>query len=771
VLIRVHLWLIVFCAISLHAQTNPFATDPKAAESGRWTFRIFCAPCHGIRAEGGRGPDLTLGTYSAGDLDKDLFSVIARGVPGSEMPGYADRVDSENIWRLVSYVRSVARHNTAAVQGDFAAGETLFWQKGGCGKCHRVGRLGTAIGPDLTRAGRQRSLAYLRESIVSPDADITHGYGTVRVVLNDGKSIVGVERSFDNFSAQLVDLSGKYYSFVRDNVKSITREPRSLMPSYKTVFTEPELADLLTYLVRQPMLPPAGFDNSIGGGPAQNDPNTWTSYGKNPLGWRYSDLDQINTQTVSRLVPQWTYQTNIPGKNETTPLVFDRKMFITGPSNNAWALDALTGRPIWSYKSAPPPGLIVCCGQVNRGFAAQRNKLFKVNLEGTLIALDEASGAVIWTATLEDYKKGYSATAAPIVAKNLVVTGMAGAEFGTRGFIDAYEINSGTRVWRFYTVAGAGEPGAETWSPIAGHSDAWQRGGGATWITGTYDPELNLIYWGTGNPGPDMDGDVRPGDNLYTCSVVALDADTGKLKWHYQFTPHDVHDWDAVADPVAVDLNLDGHPVKALIQANRNGYFYVLDRTNGKVLHTKAYTKVTWADGIAPNGRPVLIPGQDPTEEGNMTCPGMGGGHNWQATAYSPQTGFYYFTSTERCMPFYKTKQDYIEGQWYQASTVDRGGPGGGRLLAVDPKSGNTVWQFDTISSPTSGVLATAGGLVFAGDAEGYLIAFDARTGKVLWRFQTGGPVWASPISYALDGRQYIAVAAGQTMLTFALLL
>ena len=498
--------------------------------------------------------------------------------------------------------------------------------------------------------------------------------------------------------------------------------------------------------------------------PAQNDPGAWTSYGKNSFGWRYSELAQINTSTVSRLSPQWMYQTGVPGKNETTPLVFDGMMFITGPSNNAWALDALTGRPIWSYKSAPPPRVDLCCGPVNRGFAAYGNKLFKVNLEGTLLAFDAKSGTVLWETALEDYKKGYSATAAPIIVKNLVVTGMAGAEYGTRGFIDAYDMETGKRVWRFYAVPGPGEPGSDSW-----HGDAWKRGGGATWITGSYDPKLNLIYWGTGNPGPDMDGDVRPGDNLYTCSLVAVDADTGKLKWHFQFTPHDVHDWDAVSDPVSVNLVLEGRTVPAVIQANRNGYFYALDRANGKLLLAKAYTKVTWSDGIRPDGRPILIPGQDPTEEGNRTCPGMGGGHNWQATAYSPQTGLYYFTSSEHCMLFYKTSQDFVEGQWYQASTVDRNEPGTGRILAVDPKTGTISWKFETVSSPTSGLLATAGGLVFAGDAEGYLIAFDAKSGKVLWRFQTGGPINAPPISYSLNGRQYIAVAAGQTLMTFAL--
>jgi alcohol dehydrogenase (cytochrome c) len=267
-----------------------------------------------------------------------------------------------------------------------------------------------------------------------------------------------------------------------------------------------------------------------------------------------------------------------------------------------------------------------------------------------------------------------------------------------------------------------------------------------------------------------MDGDVRPGDNLYTCSLVAIDGDTGKLKWHYQFTPHDVHDWDAASDPVLTDLVIKGRAVKAVMQANRNGYFYALDRISGKLLHARAYTKVTWSDGIGADGRPILIPGQEPKEEGNTTCPGMGGGHNWQATAYSPQTGLYYFTSSEHCMPFFKTKQEFVEGQWYQASTVDRGTPGSGRIVALDPKNGNTVWQFPMISGPSAGVLATAGGLVFSGDAQGYLFALDARSGKVLWKFHTGATIIAPPISFALNGRQYIAVAAGQTMLSFALL-
>jgi alcohol dehydrogenase (cytochrome c) len=347
-----------------------------------------------------------------------------------------------------------------------------------------------------------------------------------------------------------------------------------------------------------------------------------------------------------------------------------------------------------------------------------------------------------------------------------VLVGIAGAEFGTRGFVDAYDAATGKRIWRFWTVAGKGETGGDSWA-----ADSWKRGGGSTWITGTYDPELNLTYWGTGNPGPDLDGDVRSGDNLYTCSLVALDADTGKLKWHYQFTPHDVHDWDAVSDPVLVDVTVGGRKVKAVMHANRNGFFYLLDRRNGKLLLAKPYTKVSWADAIGPDGRPVLIPGQDPTEEGNKACPGMGGGHNWQATAYSPQTGLYYFGSTDGCGVYYKTTQDYIEGQWYQASTgtgVPRE-PSTGSIVAMNPATGEAKWRFEMVTAPTAGVLATAGGLVFTGDREGYVFALDARTGKPLWKFQAGGQVIAPPITYEAGGKQYIAVAAGSSLVAFAL--
>jgi alcohol dehydrogenase (cytochrome c) len=499
---------------------------------------------------------------------------------------------------------------------------------------------------------------------------------------------------------------------------------------------------------------------------SQTDPAAWLMYGRNYSAWRYGDLTEINTSNVARLTPKWMFQTGVAGKFETTPLIKDGLMYITAPSNHAFALDAATGRPVWHYYKAPPRGVNLCCGQVNRGFAMLGDVLYKLNIESTLVAIDSKTGQQIWETTIDDYKKGYTATAAPLIVKNLVIVGIAGAEFGTRDFLDAYDAKSGKRVWRFWTVPGPGEPGNESWS-----GDSWKRGGGSTWITGTYDPELDLIYWGTGNPGPDFDGDVRKGDNLYTCSIIALDATTGKLKWHFQFTPHDVHDWDSTSDPVLLDVDHQGRKIKAVVMANRNGFYYALDRSSGKLLAAKPYTQVSWADAIRPDGKPNLISGQDPSADGTKSCPGIGGGHNWQATTYSPKTNLYYFTTTDGCQLYYKTTQEYVDGLWYQASTTIGipEEPSTGSVVAVKPSTGDIAWKFPLVSSPSSGLLATAGNLVFGGDREGYVFALDAGTGKVLWKFQTGGVVTAPPVTYNFRGRQHIAVAAGSTLLTFTL--
>jgi alcohol dehydrogenase (cytochrome c) len=492
----------------------------------------------------------------------------------------------------------------------------------------------------------------------------------------------------------------------------------------------------------------------------------WETYGGNYAGWRYSELAEVNTDNVARLTPKWIFQTQVPGKMETTPLVMNGLMYLTAPSNHAFAVDLRTGQPVWHHYSTPGRPLNLCCGEVNRGFAVLGNKLFKVTIEDKLVALDAATGKVLWQVVLGDHKKGYSGTLAPLVVKNKVLVGTAGAEFGIRGFVDAYNPDSGERLWRFYTVPAAGEPGSDSWS-----GESAVHGGGSTWITGTYDPELNLTYWGTGNPGPDMDGDVRLGDNLYTCSIVALDPDTGKLKWHFQFTPHDTHDWDAIGDPVLIDLTIAGRKTKALIHANRNGYFYALDRTNGKFLFAKPYTTINWADGIGPDGRPRVIRGMDPSDLGTKVCPGLSGGHNWQATSYSPHTGLYYFGSSDGCETFYKNSQEFREGHWYQLSGTEplRDGSAKGSFIAIDPATGEIRWRYEMVKNPSAGALSTGGGLVFTGDHSGNLIALHGRTGKVLWRFPTGAEIHAPPITYNFEGKQYVAIASGTTVVTFGL--
>ncbi len=499
---------------------------------------------------------------------------------------------------------------------------------------------------------------------------------------------------------------------------------------------------------------------------SQEDNESWLMYGRNYSAWRYSPLDEINTQNVTGLVPAWIFQSGVGGKFQTTPLVHDGVMYVTGPSNHAWALDLKTGRELWHYSEPVPDDLPLCCGKPNRGFAILGERLYKVNMQATLVAIDATTGSVIWEVESADYRIGYSNTVAPLIVKDMVVVGIAGAEFGTRDFIDAYDAETGERRWRFWTVPGPGEPGNETWG-----GDSWKRGGASTWITGSYDPELDLIYWGTGNPGPDLDGSPRPGDNLYSDSMVALDADTGQLRWHFQFTPHDVHDWDSVADPVLIDMEVAGEARKALIQANRNGHLYALDRTSGEFLFARAYTEVNWTDGISPDGRPILIPGHEPTDEGTLTCPGMGGGHNWHATSYSPLTDLYYFNSGDGCQIYHGAPQEFVEGEYYLGSAMENvsGEPREGSIIAVDPATGDTRWKFPLVSPPSSGMLSTGGGLLFAGTMEGYFMALDARTGKPLWRLQTGGPVRAPAITYRFQGRQHVATAAGGSMMVFRL--
>jgi alcohol dehydrogenase (cytochrome c) len=502
---------------------------------------------------------------------------------------------------------------------------------------------------------------------------------------------------------------------------------------------------------------------------AAKEPQNWLTYSGNYAGWRYSKLDQINTHNVESLKAEWVLQTGALGSFETTPLVVDGVLYGTAPENRAFAADARTGRAIWRYQRRLPERVLACCGLVNRGFAILGNKVFMATLDAHVVALDTKTGNVIWDVEAADYRQANVFTVAPLLVKDKVIVGVSGGEYGIRGFIDAYEAETGKRAWRFYTVPGPGEPGIETWQ-----GDSWKTGGAPAWITGSYDPDLNLIYWPTGNPSPDFYGVDRKGDNLFSNCMLALDADTGKLKWYFQFTPNDVHDYDATEIPVLLDLKLNGEPRELLAQANRNGFFYVLDRTNGKFLFAKPFAhSLTWAKEIGPDGRPVLVPKTEPTSEGTQACPGAIGATNWWSPSYSPQTGLFYVAAREECDVFIipTSSPQFREGQIFWGSTYAQASnqSNSGALRALDPHSGEVTWEFKYFSAPNAGVLSTAGGLVFAGDNEGNILALDAKTGKPLWHFQTGAGIYGSPMTYAAGGKQYVVIPAGVGLFAFAL--
>jgi alcohol dehydrogenase (cytochrome c) len=500
---------------------------------------------------------------------------------------------------------------------------------------------------------------------------------------------------------------------------------------------------------------------------ADTDPSSWLTYSGNYQAHRFSALTQVNRQNVGQLKTAWVYQMRNAGIVETTPIVADGIMYITEPPSTVTALDVRTGRPLWTYTpNIPSDVIIIGSPPVNRGVAVLDDLVYLATVHTHLIALDRRSGAVRWDTVVDDNKQGYYMTLAPMAIDGKIIIGISGAETGIRGFVDAYDARTGKRVWRTYTVPATGEPGSETWG-----GDSWKNGGGSTWVTGAFDPALNLIYWGTGNPGPDWNGDVRPGDNLYTCALLALDANTGKIKWHFQFTPHDVHDWDATEVPVLFDATINGRARKLVAMANRNAFYYVLDRENGQFISATQYVKQTWADGIDEKGRPKVKLGTEPSIEGTLVFPDITGGANWYSPSYSPQTKLFYHTAREVATTYYKGEPDYKPGTAYTA--------GGGRRMdgdvafaavkAWEAATGKLRWEFKLLTPPMAGLLSTAGGLVFGGTEEGNFFALDAENGKPLWDMQLGAAIRSNPMSFAVDGKQFVAIPAGSALFVFGL--
>ena len=495
---------------------------------------------------------------------------------------------------------------------------------------------------------------------------------------------------------------------------------------------------------------------------AQKDTANVLNYGMGYDLQRFSPLKQIDRTTIKRLVPVWNYSYDDNKSEESQPLVYQGILYVT--TNAAtMALDAKTGQPIWKSKIDYPPETprIVCCGIINRGAALYDGKLFRTTLDANVIALDAKTGKELWRSNAIDYKSGYSMTVAPLVADGVVITGISGAEYGIRGFIDGWDPDTGKHLWRTYTVAGPGDPEAKSWP-----GDTWQHGGGSTWITGSFDPELHTVYWGTGNAGS-WNPQTHPGDNLYTCSVLALDPKTGKMKWHFQFSPNDPYDYDSVAEMVLATLDIGGKPTKVLMDANRNGFFYVLDRTNGKLITANQYIdKQNWAKGIDPeSGRPIPSEVTDKVRQGEAqeVWPGAMGGKNWSPVSFNPQTGLVYANTLMFGMHYKPTTAEFRAGLTYWGADIDWVWPDGPRgfLKAIDPMTGKAKWQAPTDIPRFSGVLSTAGGIVFSGKLTGELEAFYADNGNKLWQFKTGSGIEGQPITWQQDGVQYVAVSSG----------
>src|ERR1700722_6239146 len=494
----------------------------------------------------------------------------------------------------------------------------------------------------------------------------------------------------------------------------------------------------------------------------------WPSYNGDYSGRRYSTLDEINVSNVSRVRAEWVFHPGNTERLEVTPIVVRGIMYITA-ANDVFALDARTGRSLWHYQRPISPGLLDdAAAHKNRGVAVWQDSVYTETADAPLLRLDARSGGLIWDVQYADKEKHYGATSAPLAVKDLVIVGTSGGDSGVRGFVAAFDAQTGKERWRFWTIPGPSEFGSSSWP-----GDSYLHGGATTWMPGTYDPELNIVYWTTSNAAPDFIGDSRPGDDLYSACVLALDADTGKLRWYFQFTPHDLFDYDGTETPVLVDKTENGIARKLLVQADRNGFFYVLDRTNGNFLRATPFVeKLNWATGIDASGRPILT-GRIPSAEGTNICPGIQGATNWFSPSYNPNTGLFYVLALEASNLYFAKEEPFQKGQVFYNTGTKHSPDGQSKkiLLALSLADGKVAWRYPQIGRGSSwaGTLTTASGLVFFGDDTGSFEAVDAATGHPLWHFNTGQNINASPMTYAVDGVQYVTIAAGSDFFSFSL--
>ncbi|HXJ42106.1 MAG TPA: PQQ-dependent dehydrogenase, methanol/ethanol family, partial [Bryobacteraceae bacterium] len=681
------------------------------------------------------------------------------------------------------------------VAGNAMAGKAVFEGKGGCVSCHMVNGNGASVGPDLSAAGKTASaqlLAKITDPNRAPAAGGGRGRGGGRGVVRpttiiaktkDGREYRGAQKSADAVSVQMIDTTGRYHSFEKAALADLKIEAKSLMPDdYSKRLTGAEIGDVVAYLKS---LDGSDLTKLAGGRgltwerirDSAKEPQNYLSYWGDLSGQHFSALNQINAQNVKTLQAKWAVQMPGDGVVQAIPLVVDGIMYTTGTAGTSLdvrALDAKTGRQIWRYDRRQKVTNPYEINRSNRGVTILGNRLFFGTLDAALVALDVRTGTFLWEVQVADTLQGYSLTSPPLVVKDKIITGISGGEFGIPGFVEAYDPATGKKLWRWNTIPQPGEPGNETWA-----GESWKHGAGATWLTGSYDPALNTLYWTVGNPGPDINGDVRKGDNLYTCSVVALDPDTDQLKWHYQFTPNDTHDWDATEDVVLVDRMWHGQQRKLLLQANRNGVFYVLDRVTGQFLAGTPFVRASWVKGFDEKGRPITTENWRASPEGAVVYPSLGGGSNFQAPSYSPITGWMYFAYFDGPGNYSIGPAPFEPGRQFQGRGTGGGfgapaangqAPPSQGVQAFDPETSKTVWKFELSQNSLSpGVMATAGGVVFAASAEGNFFALDAKTGKALWKFGAGAAIPSSPMSYSVDGKQYVAVSSANVLYSFAL--
>ncbi len=747
-------------------------------------FIALCAACHGEQALGtDRGPSLVNSRELRSRSTDDIRGIIRNGTQGG-MPPFAlpdDQIDAISVW---IHGRNASAYDIKPV-GDVRRGEQFFFGTGRCADCHMVEGRGGTNGPDLSSIGRQLTVQELDSSLddaASRAANRSSStcpswafcpdnvWQVANVRLTDGSTLRGFVRGRGMHDLQLQTLDGRFHPLLDSEYTEVALEEQPLMPRLNA--SAEQRRDLVAYLSRRGGIPVGPLKSRPEPVPALEinkilspEAGEWPTYNGNLNGNRHSSLDQITTANAAKLQLQWSY--SIPySPLETTPLVSDGVMFVTGP-NRVCALDARTGRQIWCYVRplSPAEGISGDASLgANRGVALLGDRVFFNTDDAHLICINRITGSLMWDVVMPEsgLPGPYGATGAPLVVNDLVIAGIGGGDQGIRGFLDAYKVTTGERAWRFWTVPAKGEPGSETWS-----GDVIELGGGATWLTGSYDAESGLLYWTTGNPWPDTDATGRAGVNLYTNAVVALDVKTGELKWYFQFTPNDVHDWDATEPVLLVDQEFQGRERKLLLQANRNGFYYVLDRTTGEFLLGEPFVKkLTWASGIDSKGVPQLLPGNEPTLGGTKSCPAVRGATNWYSTAYHPGTGLLYVMAVEDCSIYRKARL----GGFLPYRNPDD--PPQKVIRALEVDSGRIAWEIVQVGTPDSnysGVVSTAGGVVFYGENGGSFAAVDAAAGKTLWHFEAN-QVWkGSPITYMVKGKQYVAIAGGGNILSFAL--